>query len=88
MMIRIGLKHIATPLAAAVAAAISAAPIAAGAPADDQQPNRSQESCQQRGDNSPYYKCERGRDDPRLNVRGNVQLNDPPSANNYYSVLG
>ena len=78
MMMRIRLKHMATPLlgAAAVAAAMGAAPAAAAAPADAQQPDQSQQSCEQQG---TQYICE---------GRGNVQLNGPPSATNYYSVLG
>jgi hypothetical protein len=89
MMMRVGLRHIAAPLsAAAVAATISAAPIVAAAPADDQQPNEPQESCTPRGDGSPYYKCERGLNVPGRNVEGSVELNDPPTANHYYSVLG
>jgi hypothetical protein len=75
---RIGLKHIATLLgAAAVAASIGAAPLAAAAPADAQQPDQPQQSCEQVG--ASQYKCD---------APGNVQLNDPPSATNYYSVLG
>jgi hypothetical protein len=86
MMMRIGLKHIVTALtAAAVAATISAAPMAAAAPADDQQPNDPQGSCTQRGD---VYKCERGLNVPGRSVEGNVQLNDPPTANDYYSIFG
>lgn len=77
-MMRIGLKYIAPLLgAAAVAASIGAAPVAAAAPADGQQPNQPQQSCEQRG--ASQYTCE---------GPGNVQLNDPPSATNYYSVLG
>jgi invasion protein IalB len=79
MIMRIGLKHIATLLgAAAVAASIGAAPVAAAAPADAQQPDQpQQQSCEQVG--ASQYNCE---------APGNVQLNDPPSATNYYSVLG
>jgi hypothetical protein len=77
-MKRIGLKHIATLLgAAAVAASIGAAPVAAAAPADAQQSNQPQQSCEQQG--ASQYICE---------GPGNVQLNDPPSATNYYSILG
>ena len=80
MMMRIGLKQMATLLgAAAVAAATAAAPVAAAAPADAQQSDQPQpkQSCVQQG--TAQYKCE----EP-----GNVQVNDPPSATNYYSVLG
>ena len=78
MMTRIGLKHMATLLgAAAVAAALDAAPVAAAAPADAQQSDQSQQSCVQQG--TSQYICE---------GPGNVQLNDPPSATNYYSILG
>jgi hypothetical protein len=77
-MMRIGLKHIATLLgAAAVAAAMGAAPVAAAAPADAQQSDQPQKSCEQQG--ASQYVCE---------GPGNVQLNDPPSATNYYSILG
>jgi hypothetical protein len=90
MMMRIGLKHIATLLGtAAVAASISAAPVAAGAPADAQQsdqaptpapaPRQPQQSCAPRG-GATQYKCER--------PGGSVQLNDPPPALNYYSQIG
>jgi invasion protein IalB len=81
-MMRIGLKHLATLLgAAAVAAAMGAAPVAAAAPADAQQSDQPQQSCEQQGA-SQYvwqYVCE---------GPGNVQLNDPPSVTNYYSILG
>jgi uncharacterized membrane-anchored protein len=77
-MKRIGQKHIATLLGvAAVAAAMGAAPAAAAAPTDAQQPNQPQQSCTQQA--ASQYTCE---------GPGNVQLNDPPSANNYYSRLG
>jgi hypothetical protein len=77
-MMRIGLKHIATLLgAAAVAAAMGAAPVAAAAPADAQQSDQPQNACEQQG--ASQYVCE---------GPGNVQLNDPPSATNYYSILG
>jgi hypothetical protein len=77
-MMRIRPKHIASLLgAAAVAAAIGAAPIAAAEPADAQQPNQPQQSCQQEG--ASQYEC----DSP-----DNAQRNDPPWANHYYSVLG
>ena len=79
-MKRIGLKHVAPLLGvAAVAAAIGAAPAAAAAaaPTDAQQPNQPQQSCAQQ--TASQYTCE---------APGNVQLNDPPSANNYYSRLG
>ena len=77
-MIRIGLKHIATLLcAAAVAAAIGAPPVAVAKPAVGQQPDQPQQACDQLG--ASQYKCE---------APGNVQVNDPPSATNYYSVLG
>jgi uncharacterized low-complexity protein len=77
-MMRIGLKHLATLLgAAAVAAAMGAAPVAAAAPADAQQSDQPQQSCEQQG--AAQYVCE---------GPGNVQLNDPPSVTNYYSILG
>jgi hypothetical protein len=77
MIMRIRWKHIATLLgAAAVAAAIGAAPVAA-APEDAQQPDQPQLSCQQLA--ASQYRCE---------APDNVQLNDPPSADHYYSVLG
>ena len=77
-MKRIGLKHIATLVGvAAVAAAMGAAPAATAASADAQQPNQPQQSCAQQ--TASQYTCE---------APGNVQLNDPPSANNYYSRLG
>jgi hypothetical protein len=78
MMMRIRPKRIASLLgAAAVAAAIGAAPVAAADPADAQQPNQPQQSCQQEG--ASQYECE---------SPDNVQVNDPPSADHYYSVLG
>ena len=50
MIMRIGLKHIATLLgAAAVTAAIAAAPVAAAAPADAQEPDQPQQTCVQPG---------------------------------------
>jgi hypothetical protein len=77
-MKRIGQKHIATLLGvAAVAAAMGAAPAAAAASADTQQPNPPQQSCAQQ--TASQYTCE---------SPGNVQLNDSPSANNFYSRLG
>jgi hypothetical protein len=84
-MKRIGQKHIATLLGvAAVAAAMGAAPAAAAAPTDAaaaptdaQQPNQPQQSCAQQA--ASQYTCE---------GPGNVQLNDPPSATNFYSRLG
>ena len=78
MMMRIRPKRIASLLgAAAVAAAIGAAPVAAADPADAQQPDQPQQSCQQEG--ASQYECE---------SPGNVQVNDPPSADHYFSVLG
>jgi uncharacterized low-complexity protein len=78
MMMRIRLKHSATLLgAAAMAAAMGAAPIAAAAPSDTDHSDQSQQSCEQQG--ASQYVCE---------APGNVQLNDPPSSPNYYSVLG
>jgi hypothetical protein len=75
---RIRPKNIATLLgAAAVAAAIGAAPVAAAAPDDAQQPDQPQLTCGQLA--ASEYKCETPDD---------VQLNDPPSADHYYSVLG
>jgi hypothetical protein len=77
-MKRTVLKHTATLLgAAAVTAAMGAAPDAASAPANAQQSDQSRQSCVQHG--AAQYICE---------GPGNVQLNDPPSATNYYSVLG
>jgi hypothetical protein len=71
-------KRIASLLgAAAVAAAIGAAPVAAADPADAQQPDQPQQSCQQEG--ASQYECE---------SPDNVQVNDPPSDDHYYSVLG
>jgi hypothetical protein len=78
MMIRIRPMHIAPLLgAAAVAAAIGAAPVAAAAPKDAQQPDQPQLSCEPLA--ASQYKCE---------TPDNVQLNDPPSADHYYSVMG
>jgi len=78
MMMRIRPKHSAPLLGAvAVAAAIGAAPVAAAEPADGQQPEQPQQSCEQEG--ASQYECE---------SPDNVQLNDPPSADHYYSVLG
>jgi hypothetical protein len=75
---RIRPKHIATLLgAAAVAAAIGAAPVAAAAPDDAQQPDQPQLTCEQLA--ASQYECE---------TPDNVQLNDPPSADHYYSVMG
>jgi hypothetical protein len=72
MMMRIGLKHMATLLGVgAVAAATVTAPVAAAAPADAQQSDQSQpqQSCVQQG--ASQYVCQ----EP-----GNVQVNDPPTA--------
>jgi hypothetical protein len=79
MMMRIRQKRIASLLgAAAVAAAIGAAPVAAAEPAGaQQQPDQPHLSCQQEG--ASQYECE---------SPDNVQVNDPPSADHYYSVLG
>ena len=78
MMIRIGRKHVAALLGAvAVAAAIAAAPVAAAAPADAQGPDQPQQTCVQ--PDASAYECE---------APGDVQVNDPPSANDYYSILG
>ena len=77
-MTRIRLKYNATLLgAAAIAAAIGAAPVAAAAPTDTRQSDQTQQSCDQQGPSQ--YSCE---------GPGNAQLNDPPSAPNYYSILG
>ena len=77
MKMRIRWRHIATLLcAAAVTAAIDAAPVAA-APEDAPQPDQPQLSCEQLA--ASQYECE---------APDNVQLNDPPSADHYYSVLG
>jgi hypothetical protein len=77
-MMRIRLRHIAPLLGGAVVAvAMGAAPVAAAAPADTQQTDQSQQSCEQQA--ALQYVCE-GPD--------NAQLNDPPSAPNYYSILG
>jgi hypothetical protein len=78
MMMRIRPKRIASLLSAtAAAAAIGAAPVAAADPADAQQPDKPQQSCQQEG--ASQYECE---------SPDNVQVNDPPSSEHYYSVLG
>ena len=78
MMMRIRPKRIASLLgAAAVAAAIGAAPVAAADPADAQQPDQPHLSCQQEG--ASQHECE---------SPDNVQVNDPPSADHYFSVLG
>jgi hypothetical protein len=75
---RIGLNHIATLLgAAAVATAMGTAPVAAAARGDSQQSDQSEQSCDQQG--ASQYVCE---------GPGNIQLNDPPSATNYYSIIG
>jgi hypothetical protein len=75
---RIRRTNIATLLgAAAVAAVIGAAPVAAAAPDNAQQPDQPQLTCEQLA--ASQYKCETPDD---------VQLNDPPSADHYYSVLG
>jgi hypothetical protein len=78
MMMRIRPRRIASLLgAAAVAAAIGAAPVAAADPADAQQPDQPHLSCQQEG--ASQYEC---------GSPGNVQVNDPPTADHYFSVLG
>ena len=78
MMMRIRPKRIASLLSAiAAAAAIGAAPGAAAEPADAQQPDQPPLSCQQAA--ASQYECE---------SPDNVQVNDPPSADHYYSVLG
>jgi hypothetical protein len=78
MIMRIGRKHIAALLgAAAVTAAIAAAPVAGAAPAGAQEPDQPQQTCVQPG--ASAYECE---------APGNVQVNDPPSADDYYSILG
>lgn len=75
---RIRLMHIAPLLGAAtVAAALGAAPTVAAAPDDPQQPNQPQLACEQLA--ASQYRCD---------TPDNVQLNDPPSADHYYSVLG
>jgi hypothetical protein len=51
---------------------------AAAAPADAQQSGQPQQSCEEQG--ASQYKCEER--------PGNVQLDDPPAASHYYSVLG
>jgi hypothetical protein len=80
-MMHIGGKHLARLGmllgAAAVTAALGAAPLAAAAPTPRQQPDPPQQSCQQKA--ATQYVCQ-GPD--------NVQLNDPPSAPHYYSILG
>ena len=78
MIVRTGLKHIATLLgAAAIAAAITATPVADAAPNDAQQPEPPQQTCVQ--PSASGYECE---------APGDVQVNDPPSADDYYSILG
>ena len=78
MMMRIRPKRIASLLGgAAVAVAIGAAPVAAADPADAQQPDQPHLSCQQEG--ASQYEC---------GSPGNVQVNDPPTADHYFSVLG
>jgi hypothetical protein len=78
LTMRIRRTNIATLLgAAAVAAVIGAAPVAAAAPDNAQQPDQPQLTCEQLA--ASQYKCETPDD---------VQLNDPPSADHYYSVLG
>jgi len=78
MMMRKRPRRIASLLgAAAVAAAIGAAPVAAADPADAQQPDQPHLSCQQEG--ASQYEC---------GSPGNVQVNDPPTADHYFSVLG
>jgi hypothetical protein len=75
---RLGLKYIATLLSAAVfATALGAAPVAAAAQGDSQQSDQSEQSCDQQG--ASQYVCE---------GPGNAQVSDPPSATNYYSILG
>jgi|RhiMetStandDraft_4_1073278.scaffolds.fasta_scaffold1214879_2 hypothetical protein len=77
-MTRIRLRHIAPLLGgAAFAAAMAAAPVATAAPADTQQSDQTQSSCEQQA--ASQYVCE-GPD--------TAQVNDPPSAPNYYSILG
>jgi hypothetical protein len=72
---RLGLKYTATLLSAAViATALGAAAVAAAAQGDSQQ---SDQSCDQQG--ASQYVCE---------GPGNAQVSDPPSATNYYSILG
>jgi hypothetical protein len=77
--VRLGLKHIATLFGvAAVAAAVGTAPVAVAAQQEDsQQSEQPEQSCDQRG--ASQYVCE---------GPGNAQLNDPPSATNYYSIIG
>jgi hypothetical protein len=71
-------KHVATLLGAAiVAAGMGTAPIAAAAPSNADNPDQSQQSCAQQA--ATQYMCEGS---------GNVQVNDPPSAPNFYSILG
>jgi len=78
MVMGIRPKRIAPLLGAAVvAAAIGASPVAAATPADAQQPDQPQQSCEQ--DGASQYECE---------SPDNVQRNDPPWADHYYSVLG
>lgn len=73
-----GQKHVATLVGAAiVAAAMGTAPIAAAAPSDADTPDHPQQSCAQQA--ATQYMC---------GGSGNVQVNDPPSAPNYYSILG
>jgi len=75
---QLGLKYTATLLSAAVfATALGAAPVAAAAQRDSQQSDQSEQSCDQQG--TSQYVCE---------GPGNAQVNDPPSAANYYSILG
>ena len=77
MVMRIRQKAIATLLGAVVvAAAIGTAPVAAADPADAQQPDQPQQSCEQQG---ATYRCDAPDD---------AQLNDPPSADHYYSIFG
>lgn len=76
-MTRIRLRHIAPLLGGAAFAAMAAAPVATAAPADTQQTDQTQSSCEQQA--ASQYVCE-GPD--------NAQVNDPPSAPNYYSILG
>jgi hypothetical protein len=71
-------KHRTTLLGAAiVAAGMGTAPIAASASSDANNPDHSQQSCAQQA--ATQYVCQGS---------GNVQVNDPPSAPNYYSILG
>ena len=57
--------------------AVEPVPVAAAEPADAQQPEQPHLSCQQEA--ASQYECE---------SPDNVQVNDPPTADHYYSVLG